>query len=71
MDGRAAFPRIASWIDANFAQVQARPLRDLGLRDAEDETIFQAARVANSVVMTKDSDFVRLQERHGNPPKII
>jgi predicted nuclease of predicted toxin-antitoxin system len=27
--------------------------------------------MANSVVLTKDSDFVRLLERYGPPPKII
>jgi predicted nuclease of predicted toxin-antitoxin system len=46
-------------------------LRDLGLRDANDSEIFFAARVAGTVVMTKDSDFVTLIERHGAPPSII
>lgn len=64
-------PRIARWIATNFPEVQALPLRDLGLRDAEDEHIFEAARLVKAVVLTKDSDFVQLLERHGSPPKIL
>ena len=30
-------PLIAAWLTWTFADVQAVPLRDLGLRDAEDE----------------------------------
>ena len=63
-------PRIARWIAAKFP-VEASPLRDLGLRDSSDEEIFSAARTANSIVLTKDSDFVYLREREGSPPKII
>ena len=63
-------PRTARWIAANFP-VEAAPLRELNLRDASDEDIFAAARAANAIVLTKDSDFVRLQEQHGSPPKIL
>ena len=63
-------PRIARWIAANFS-LQTQPLREIGLRDAEDEDIFMAARAADVVVLTKDSDFVRLLERHGSPPKVL
>ncbi len=63
-------PAIAIWIASNFS-VSALALRELGLRDADDETIFQAAKQANAVVMTKDQDFVLLQERFGVPPQII
>ncbi len=41
-------PRTARWIAANFP-VTAAPLRDLGLRDAGDQEIFAAARIANSL----------------------
>jgi predicted nuclease of predicted toxin-antitoxin system len=51
--------------------INAEAVRDLGLRDAEDERIFNDARTANAVVMTKDNDFVLLLERHGPPPKLI
>ena len=63
-------PAIAFWIENNF-NVKAVALRDLGLRDAEDEEIFLAAKKANAVVMTKDSDFLLLLDRFGSPPKVI
>lgn len=63
-------PAIAFWIENNF-NVKAVALRDLGLRDAEDEEIFREAKNANAVVMTKDSDFVSLLDRFNSPPKII
>jgi predicted nuclease of predicted toxin-antitoxin system len=63
-------PRIAHWIGANFP-VTAKPLRELGLRAAEDDEIFAAGRIAGVIVMTKDIDFVRLLELHGSPPKIL
>ena len=52
------------WVDAQLSPAMARylkdelgtdasALRDIGLRDAEDGEIFQAARSASAVVMTK------------------
>jgi predicted nuclease of predicted toxin-antitoxin system len=64
-------PRLAHWINQHFQGVTAKPLRDLGLRDAEDSEIFLQARSAAAVVMTKDRDFIDLQARLGSPPKII
>ena len=64
-------PRLARWISEHYPPTQAFPLRDLGLRDAEDEDVFAAARHANVTVVTKDSDFVRLLEKHGPPPKLL
>ncbi len=63
-------PAIAPWISDNF-DIQAFAVRDLGLRDAEDSEIFQAAKKANVIVMTKDRDFVDLLDRLGAPPKVI
>lgn len=63
-------PRTARWI-TDHSTIQAFALRDVGLRDASDETIFAAARDAEAIVLTKDSDFVELQARKGSPPKII
>ena len=63
-------PRLARWIAENFT-LAAFALRDIGLRDAEDAEIFDAANEANAVVLTKDGDFVELLERKGSPPKII
>lgn len=64
-------PAIARWITDQFDEVEAIPIRHLGLRDAEDAEIFEAARRADAVVMTKDSDFVQLQDRLGAPPQVL
>jgi predicted nuclease of predicted toxin-antitoxin system len=63
-------PGIGKWIRENFP-VDAVPLRDLNLRDADDRDIFRAAKDADAVVMTKDSDFQDLVQRLGPPPKVI
>ena len=62
-------PLIAAWLTRTFADVQAVSLRDLGLRDAEDEEIFQAAKAAGVVVLTKDADFRHLLNQFGPPPQ--
>lgn len=64
-------PSIAIWIKETFSSIDAKPLRNLGLRDANDLQIFEAAKQANVIVMTKDSDFLDLLEQFGQPPKII
>jgi predicted nuclease of predicted toxin-antitoxin system len=63
-------PAMALWLRMRF-DVDAFAVRELGLRDAEDLEIFEAARVAGVVVMTKDSDFVELLQHHGPPPQIL
>ena len=63
-------PSVAAWIEATF-DVECRAVRDLGLRDAKDPPIFQAARDAGAVVMTKDKDFIELLRRLGPPPKVL
>lgn len=63
-------PAIAPWIAATFG-ISVQSLRDIGLRDAKDVEIFQAARLANAAVMTKDADFVELVERLGTPPQVL
>ena len=64
-------PALAKWINDHYDDLEAQSVRALGLREAEDEAIFQAARNANAVVMSKDSDFLNLLETHGPPPKVI
>jgi predicted nuclease of predicted toxin-antitoxin system len=64
-------PAIAKWIAEHFAGIEASAVRDLGYRDAADTVIFFAARAAGAAVMTKDSDFVELQNSNGAPPKVI
>ncbi len=63
-------PAIAAWITANFP-VTCLAVRDVGLRDAEDREIFLEARKQSAIVMTKDGDFIQLQNELGAPPKII
>jgi predicted nuclease of predicted toxin-antitoxin system len=63
-------PQIAAWICREF-NVEAIPVRDLGLREAEDEAIFEAARNVGAVVLTKDRDFSLLLDKFGSPPQII
>jgi predicted nuclease of predicted toxin-antitoxin system len=63
-------PSVAAWITATFG-IEARAVRDLGLRDAKDPPIFEAARAAGAVVMTKDGDFVEMLQRLGPPPKVL
>lgn len=63
-------PAIVTWITQTFG-ITALALRDVGLRDAEDTEIFEAAKAQGVILITKDSDFVDLVERLGTPPQII
>jgi predicted nuclease of predicted toxin-antitoxin system len=63
-------PSLAPWIVATFS-IKAIAIRDVGLRAAKDVAIFQAAREAGAVVMTKDADFVELVRRRGVPPPVL
>ncbi|MCG6135312.1 MAG: DUF5615 family PIN-like protein [Nostoc sp. LLA-1] len=63
-------PGLAGWLTSTF-DVSAIALKDLGLRDAQDIEIFDAAAKAFTVIMTKDSDFVDLVCRLGTPPQIL
>jgi predicted nuclease of predicted toxin-antitoxin system len=63
-------PTLAEWIVETFG-VTAISLRELGLRDAKDIEIFEAAKQPNLVIISKDSDFVDLVCRLGAPPQII
>jgi predicted nuclease of predicted toxin-antitoxin system len=64
-------PALAAWVNRTYDDIHAQSVRAVGLRDAEDEKIFQAARDANVIVMSKDSDFLNLLDRYGPPPKVI
>ncbi|HYX15727.1 MAG TPA: DUF5615 family PIN-like protein [Nostoc sp.] len=63
-------PAIATWITITFG-ITALALRDVGLRDAEDPEIFEAARARRVIFITKDSDFADLVDRLGTPPQVI
>ena len=64
-------PALASWISERFTQIQAVPVRELGLRNADDREIFSQARSAGAIVTTKDRDFLHLLFDQGPPPQVI
>lgn len=61
---------LAVWLSNNFP-ITAYSLEFLGLDEADDLVVFQQAKQANAIVMSKDEDFVALHYRLGAPPKII
>jgi len=64
-------PKLASWIISEY-QIETFSLRELGFLKTTDKEIFFAARNKPEVIiMSKDSDFIDLQNRYGSPPKII
>ena len=63
-------PALARWL-RDLGESQAVHVEDLGLLKAEDPEIYEHARQADAVVITKDSDFIEIQERRGPPPRII
>jgi predicted nuclease of predicted toxin-antitoxin system len=63
-------PSLAPWITAELG-VEAYSVKRLGLRDATDREIFEAARQSSAVVLTKDADFARLLDERGPPPQVL
>jgi predicted nuclease of predicted toxin-antitoxin system len=63
-------PDLAPWLMERF-RIEARAIRDMHLRGAKDREIYEAARRAGAVVMTKDADFLALLEQFGPPPQVI
>lgn len=57
-------PAMGAWIRERFG-IDVWAVRDLGLRNALDQEIFQAAKRVGAVLMTKDTDFSALIERLG------
>jgi predicted nuclease of predicted toxin-antitoxin system len=64
-------PAIAAWINRTFDDIEAQSVRALGLLDATDYEIFEEAKKADVIVMSKDDDFIQLIEHRGTPPKLI
>ncbi len=63
-------PALAPWLAATFG-VEAYFVQRLGYRDPTDKAIFEAARAAKAIVITKDSNFVGFLELHGPPPQVL
>lgn len=75
-------PSCPVWVDAQLPPALAGWLRDLGesqavhvenldLLRAEDPEIFEKARQVGAIVVTKDGDFIQIQERRGPPPRVL
>jgi predicted nuclease of predicted toxin-antitoxin system len=64
-------PSLALWINQQFEGIEAQSLWSLGLRSASDKEIFQQAKKADVILMSKDDDFARLVQIFGPPPPII
>jgi predicted nuclease of predicted toxin-antitoxin system len=64
-------PGIARWIGQANPDCSARAIRDLGLREATDVRIFDAAASAGAVLLTKDRDFAFLRSQRVPAPRIV
>jgi predicted nuclease of predicted toxin-antitoxin system len=51
--------------------VEAAHVSELNLVSASDPAIFDLARSAGAIILTKDRDFVELVHRRGTPPQVI
>ena len=63
-------PNLAPWITEIFG-IEAKAVREIGLRNADDREIYESARVKKAVVVTKDSDFLILLDEIGPPPQVL
>src|SRR5579884_1683868 len=64
-------PTLAEWLGSRFGVI-AKALREVGLRDATDVELFEAAgRFKEIVIFTKDADFAELVNRRGKPPQVL
>ena len=59
-------PRLLADIYANSVHV-----RDVGLRDADDNLIWEYAKSHGFAIVSKDSDFQQRSLLYGSPPKFI
>jgi predicted nuclease of predicted toxin-antitoxin system len=62
-------PALARWL--REAGHEAQPVREVGLREAEDETICEHALRVGAVVVTKDEDFAALAKGAGAAPVVV
>jgi predicted nuclease of predicted toxin-antitoxin system len=63
-------PALAQWIATSFGHT-CLVVRDMGLSRAPDTQIFDNARAAGAILITKDADFAELVDRRGAPPAIV
>jgi predicted nuclease of predicted toxin-antitoxin system len=64
-------PDLATWLGSKF-KIVVKPLREIGLREATDPVIRQAARRFAPVTMiTKDVEFAERAQEEGSPQVIL
>jgi len=64
-------PELAVWIGSRFG-VFVKHVRDIGLREASDDTLIAAARrLGDIVIVTKDGEFVQKVRTLGPPPRMV
>ena len=62
-------PRLVARLVSLFSDLTH--VRDVGLRQAKDQEIWDWATISAYNIVTSDSDFVDTSERLGWPPKVI
>jgi predicted nuclease of predicted toxin-antitoxin system len=64
-------PSIAAWINDNFPNCRAVSVWAAELRDKDDKYIYDYAKQNSFIIVSKDSDFIRLIESFGCPPHLV
>jgi predicted nuclease of predicted toxin-antitoxin system len=62
-------PRLLRRLSSLFPEMVH--VRDVGLKQASDEVIWEWAGKKNYTIVTTDADFAELSQRLGWPPKVI
>ncbi len=62
-------PALAQWL--RKAGHEAQAVREIGLRDADDTTIWNYARQNDCVIVTKDEDFARRTQVTTGKPDVV
>jgi len=63
-------PAVSRWLVSRFG-IAARHVGEVASLSAPDHEIFEAARAAGAVLLTKDRDFVELARQRGDPSRVI
>lgn len=63
-------PGLCGWVSTRI-ELPCEHFSRLDMERTPDEDAFRAARDANAVVFTKDTDFAQLVQRHGSPPSVL
>lgn len=62
-------PRLVNRLDLLFPGL--KHVREVGLKQADDQQIWDWALAYEFSIITTDADFVALAQRHGWPPKVV